>query len=235
MKISILIPTRLRANRLLALIQNIDSTVAQKDNIEILFCIEPYDIETIKLKDANLNPNIKWIIHDTKANNTIFSNLTNILYTHSTGEIILIGADDIMFHLQDWDNLVRECFNKYPDKILLVNPRDGIQNGAIAPHFFIHKNWIDTIGYVVPPLFKSWYNDTWVTSVAQGLNRYIYLPEFFLEHLHPCTGKTKEDVTSKEKNAGIPEDHKIWLKTGDLRAEDVKKLQTFIEEYNKND
>ena len=235
MKISILIPTRLRSSKLLPLIENIHSTVSDPDEIEIIFGIELHDVATVKLSKESTNPNIKWHIFDTKKQKILFSDLYNHLYNHVTSKIILVAGDDVKFHYQNWDDLIIETFDKYLDKILVVCPRDGIQNGAIAPHFFVHNNWVNTLGYIVPPYFRAWYGDQWVSNVAQAIGRYIYLPDFYLEHFHPIAGKAVPDLTSIERDKGVGQDHTTWNTTGHLRGSDIEKLQTFITNYSKND
>ncbi len=155
MKISILIPTRLRSTRLAKLIDNIYETCKYKNEIEVLFLIEESDEESIKFSQECVKANVKWYRCNRAADNIIYSNLANSLYKHATGDIILLGADDILFHCQNWDSLVIDYFDNCPDKILLLGPKDGIQNGVLAPHFFLHRNWIDTLGYVQPPYFNA--------------------------------------------------------------------------------
>ena len=235
MNISILIPTRLRSERLQPLINNIYETAHNKEGIEVLFFIESDDQPTIDaVKSAALhNERIRYIIKDSRGEGLLYSDLHNTLYTESRGSIILVGADDIKFHTPNWDDMVNECFDQYEDKILLVNPRDGIQNGNIAPHFFVHRNWVDILGYVTPTWFLSWFQDTWVTTMARNIGRYIYLPDFYLEHLHHTVGKRPRDKTSADKDRGIGRDRQIWGERQAELAVDTEKLRTFITTFPK--
>jgi hypothetical protein len=233
MNFSILIPTRLRDSRLPVLIENIYDTAKDKENIEILFCLEATDIASLTtLSKMTSFPNLKWFIHDSKSEHLIFPDLYNLLYKETSSDIILVAADDVKFHTPDWDSMVLDCFNIYDDKILLVNPRDGIQNGSQAPHFFIHRNWIDILGYVEPTHFFSEFQDTWVSTIAMKIGRYTYLPDFYLEHQHYTVGKRPLDLTNREKDIGKNRDRIAWgEKQGEL-LNDVEKLKKFIKYFN---
>ena len=41
-------------------------------------------------------------------------------------------------------------------------------------HGFLHRNWVETVGYFVPPYFSSDFNDTWLNEVADMIGRKIY-------------------------------------------------------------
>jgi len=235
-KISILIPTRLRAHFLPQLVEDIYNTVSDKSQVETLFWAEPSDVDTINFVQSAMstNPLIRLVVRDSKAEGLIFPELYNELYKEARASIILVGADDIKFQTPNWDKMVLDCFDQYDDKILLVNPRDGIQNGHVAPHFFVHRNWIDILGYVEPTYFLSWFQDTWVTTIARQLGRYIYLEDFFLEHMHFTIGKRPHDLTNQEKDVGVGQDHQTWGEKQDELAQDTEKLRKFIKLFNGN-
>ena len=103
----------------------------------------------------------------------------------------MLMGDDVQVQTQDWDQLIADEFSKYEDKILMVVPSDGRVKGnknlgtktklwpdepLPAAHFAVHKNWIDTLGYLAPPFFWHWHVDTYTQKVARKLNRCLYMP-----------------------------------------------------------
>jgi|TARA_B100001971_G_C18248132_1_gene575945 hypothetical protein len=121
-------------------------------------------------------------------------------------DIVMLMGDDVQIQTQDWDELIVEQFNKYDDKILMVVPNDGREKGTKnlgdkiklwedkplpAAHFAVHKNWINTLGYLAPPFFWHFYVDTYTQKVARKLNRCLYLPTvmFKAKKLFDKTGK----------------------------------------------
>ena len=53
-------------------------------------------------------------------------------------------GDDIVLRTLGWDQLVEAVFERWPDRIVFVHGRDG----------FLHRRWVDTLSYFVPPAFK---------------------------------------------------------------------------------
>ena len=121
-------------------------------------------------------------------------------------DIVMLMGDDVQIQTQDWDELIVEQFNKYDDKILMVVPNDGREKGTKnlgdkiklwedkplpAAHFAVHKNWINTLGYLAPPFFWHFYVDTYTQQVARKLNSCLYLTTdvFKAKKLFDKTGK----------------------------------------------
>ena len=151
----------------------------------------------------------------------------------ATGEIFMHCGDDIRFRTPNWDTEVRVTFESFEDKIALVYGDDGIRKDDLATHGFIHKNWIDTIGYFLPPYFSSDMNDYWLTDVAKGIDRLIKI-DILTEHLHPSAGKHEWDQTHHERLARGERDNvrELFIELRPKKLEDIQKLKTFIEENN---
>lgn len=225
MKISILMPTRKRPQRLKLILDNIAASCDDISNIELLFLADEDDTETISELYALKQ---KFIINCDK--NIIFSNMWNILYPEATGELIMIAGDDIEFKTTGWDTTIRAVFAEHKDKFILVGTDDGIQHQNIAVHPFIHRRWVNTLGYVLPPYFKYWYADNWLTDVAKAVGRFIYLPNIMIQHVHGITGRDETYI----KNEGfINEARQVWNSTANLRDQDIQKILSAIQEYPK--
>lgn len=225
MRISILLPTRKRATRLKTFIDNVKNTAHNYNDIEIIFFIDEDDTATV---DIVKTLSCKYYLNKLDSG-IIFSDMWNHLLPLSEGDIFLTAGDDICFKTQNWDLLVLEEFNKSKDKILLVGTDDGIQHGNFAVHPFVHRNWVNTLGYILPPYFKYWYADNWLTDVAKGVGRFKYMPNILIQHVHKLTGN---DETYLKNERHISEATQVWHKTANLRNEDIKKLLNFIENFN---
>jgi hypothetical protein len=122
--------------------------------------------------------------------------MTNIAYSVSHGEILMYSADDIVFRTQDWDQIVRETFEKIADGIGLIYGDDlGQDSRKIATHGFVSRRWVSELGYLLPGYFESEFCDTWVTNLARKTGRLIFLPNLIIEHMHPAWGKAELDET----------------------------------------
>jgi len=155
----------------------------------------------------------------------------NELYRIATGELFMFAADDIAFRTKGWDTIVSKEFDKYNDKILFVYGEDGFQHGRIGTHGFLHNNWIETVGYILPPKLASSYTDEWITELAIRVKRKCYIPDLLIEHFHPAAGKAPTDTTYTQRTEMDGDLALLYKSLESDRCEDAKKLNQFIEEF----
>lgn len=199
--ISIVFPTRNRPNNCNRIINSVKDTVSDErlNNIEFCLYIDDDDIITIpeleNLKKLT-NMNIKYI----QGPRICLSKMWNEAYEKlSKGNIIMQCGDDVIFRTCDWDLLVINKFNEYEDKLILVFGKDGIHNENLATLSFVHKNWIESSGFWLPPYFSSDYSDTWLNDVSSMINRRIFMDNLFFEHMHYCVNKAEIDQNTIDR------------------------------------
>ena len=165
----------------------------------------------------------------------------NLLAEKAKYDIVCLLGDDVQIQTKSWDTLINFEFDKYDDKILMVVPNDdrnklNLKEPTLwgdkplgAAHFAVHKNWINTLGYFVPPFFWHFYVDTWTQKVARKLNRCLYLPT--------VTFKAKKllDATAQNVRSNLNilnrEDY-VWSKAKDRHLQaDVSALKNFIDNF----
>lgn len=190
MKISILCPTRGRPENVLRLLKSLQDTSTVIP--ETVFYIDDDDVfpSSLPFPDVKIirGPRIK------------MSQMWNECAKSATGEILMIGADDIVFKTKGWDGQVRRAFAAFPDRLVFVHGDDCIYQEKFGTHGFLHRNWTEATGYVCPPYFSADFVDTWWNEIANALNRRIYLP-FITEHMHPLFKKAAFDQTHKDRLA----------------------------------
>lgn len=230
MKISLLCPTRNRPSFMKDLWQSAKDTADSINNIELIFYIDSDDTASINTL-SELEGNIKAIIDERGEGN--LSAMWNKCYEKASADIVMHCGDDIRFRTKGWDTLVLDTFNKYKDKIVLVYGDDGIRKDDLATHSFLHKNWIETVGYFLPPYFSSDMNDYWLTTVARNIDRLAKI-DIYTEHLHPAVGKHTLDITHQERIARGNRDNVRELYRGkeNERNTDCNKLLNFIKEFS---
>lgn len=201
-----------------------------KEEIELIFYIDSDDEESIKMSKL-LGSNVRTVIDERGDGN--LSMMWNRCYEKSSSDIVMHCGDDIRFRTLNWDQIVLNEFNKYKDKIVLIYGDDGIRKDDLATHGFLHKNWIKTVGYFLPPYFSSDMNDYWLTTVARNIGRLVKI-DIYTEHLHPAVGKHELDITHQERiERGKRDDVRILYESKqDERDEDCKKLNKFIKDNN---
>lgn len=109
---------------------------------------------------------------------------------------------------------------------LFVHGDDGYWGNRFGTHGFLHRKWVDALGYVLPPYFSSDYGDTWINDVANMLRRRVFLP-ILIEHMHPLWGKAQTDKTYQERMARGEKDgvKALYESMAGKRAEDAEKIK----------
>jgi len=227
--ISILVPTRGRPKNMQTLLDSIKDTSRNFNQVEIIFYIDNDDRDSIdKIKNLvkQYGENIKYTI----GQRIVLSQMWNKCFDLASGNIFMHCGDDIIFKSNNWDDLIKNAFKKYDDKIVLVYGRDGNHDERLSTHAFLHRNWVDCVGYLVPPYFSSDWNDVWLFDVSGMINRRKYLKDVFTEHMHPHIGKADFDKTHQEREERGLKDNvkKIYKSHSSNRKKDAFKLLNFI-------
>lgn len=145
-------------------------------------------------------------------------------------EVFMHCGDDIAFRTRDWDLIVEEEFGEWPDRLVFVHGRDGIQDHVIGTHGFLHRAWVEVVGYFVPPYFSSDFNDLWLTQVADAVGRRRYIPDLYTEHMHPLAGKGPLDLTHQERMVRHVADgvEQLYDEMAPQREADAEKVRAAI-------
>ena len=241
--ISILTPSRGRPALAKRMYDSAKATAKKPETLQILFYLnedDPFVEEYKKILPAHsltIGPD----------QSTSYS-WNNELLPKATNDIIFLAGDDVRFQTPDWDQTILNVFEQYEDKICMVvpwcgKPTDlkkelsdqpiinvprGIKLGS--PHFALHKNWIDTLGYFLPPWFWHWYVDTYNQKIANELGRLVFIP-----HTLVLAKKVFDDTGYRVRNfLNINKrDDYVWSKIQGRHLEaDVHALKTFIDTFN---
>ena len=223
--ITFICPTRGRVSNVSRLIESSTATYSGNTRLNFMFYMDDDDSKTIDLVKSisPSDPNITVTV--TVGPRIIMSEMSNILARKAEKGILFFCGDDIVMESKDWDIAVSNEFAEVEDKILLVYGDDGLMHESLATHFFLHSNWIDTLGYMVPPVFTGDWVDNYVTAVATSLDRKVY---------HPTAGKAAMDVVYLEKyHRDIKSNPQARFNaTGNERDADAEKLREVMENSN---
>lgn len=218
--ISILCPTRKRPSNIQRLYDSVMHTVDKPEEVELIFYVDEDDVETL---DFLADFPVTYFV----GRRIVLSKMWNKCADIANGDILMHGGDDIVFRTNGWDTKVRDAFAAYPDRIAFVYGRDGYAPDDFGTHGFIHRNWVNAVGYFVPPYFSSDWNDTWLNEVAKSIGRHVFIPDMFIEHMHPVAGKGEWDITHQERLSRGEKDGvaQQYEKLAKKRALDVAKLR----------
>lgn len=230
MNISLLVVTRKRPKLLKRMFDSAIITAKYPDLIEMSVYIDNDDQETLEYLKT-LNDNVQIIVGN---GTTMFSDMWNKAYEVATADILMGCSDDIVFRSKDWDEKVMNIFNEYKDKIVLAYPDDLYQRENLAAIMFLHRRWVETIGYFLPPYFSCDYADTWVNDIARTLNRRVFMPDVIIEHMHFVAKKGELDSTHKERMDRCLRDNTrlLYSRLEYKRVTDTQKLRNAIKRYH---
>lgn len=134
------------------------------------------------------------------------SDMWNTLIPHATGDIFMQCADDVIFRTPGWNLVVESAFAAVPDKILLAFADDGSKNGKrFASLPFVHRRWVEAVGYFTGPGFSADFSDTWPNDLAEMVGRKNLLP-ILIEHMHHVWKKAPLDQTYRENRERLKRD-----------------------------
>ena len=224
--ISVCVPSRIRPQNMSRLVESVYATSTTP--VEVLFRLD-LDDEASIVEAVRLGMTYPMVRH-VAAERGVLSDLWNDAAAISTGEILMMCGDDIVFRTADWDKKVLDAFDQYPDRIALVYGNDLIQHERLATHPFIHRRWYEAVGYLVPNGFSCDWCDMWLNEVAIALGRRHYLPDVITEHMHPVMGKARLDESHRERIARGRRDNvrALYEARADERAADVEKLKAVM-------
>lgn len=225
--ISILCPTRRRPAFLTRMAESVRDTTL------------PGAVEIVLYIDEDDPTRDQYIVASTTSEVTIkfvfgprimLTRCWNECLSSASGDLLMQGNDDIIFRTNGWDVLVEQAFESCKDKILLVHGSDEGQHFTkFGAHGIVHRRWIDTVGYFIPPYFSSDYGDAWINELANGIQRRKFVP-FIAEHMHFMFGKAPMDQTTRERLVRHKRDNvdDIWRRTSSERNAATKKLAALI-------
>ena len=191
-KISFVFPSRKRPRKAIKTIENLFNKSKIPENIEVVFVFDSDDQgsanEILESQIAKTN-NVKHVMVEREEQN--FGELYNIGFNETTHDIIGIIADDLDIQTNDWDSMILEKCNMFPDDIYLISPDDGMR--AMATHFFVSRKVVETMGFLQPPWFVADFGDMWYTEVFQNIGRFICSYDVRFIHMHYSYGKSDKD------------------------------------------
>lgn len=221
--ISLLVPSRGRPGEFRRLVDSAWATATFPGRVEVVAYLDSDDPDTVSYPYRS---GLSYITGD----RILLSECWNRCAERARGEILMHCGDDIVFRTPAWDSVVRKTFAESADKILLVHGDDCSPNtDALATHGFMHRRWYETLGYLVPPLFSSDWNDVWLTEVADMIGRRVKVP-IVTEHMHYGFGKAEYDTTYRQREMRGLEDNVVTLyrATRPEREADAEKLRAVM-------
>jgi hypothetical protein len=223
--ISVLIPSRGRPDWFARMYTTLCNTATYPRQVEVIARLDDDDSTKVDYPWETA-VHLKYAVGE----RCLLSEAWNDCLPWASGEIFMHCGDDLTFDTPGWDVMVRQAFAETPDKILFAYGNDlGPHGETFGTHGFVHRRWVETVGYFLPPLFSSDWNDVWLNEVAKMIGRHKLLP-FVTEHHHYTFGKAERDQTHADREERGQRDDvvNLYKRTVKEREADAEKLRAVL-------
>lgn len=102
----------------------------------------------------------------------------------TANQLFMLAADDMVFSTPCWDQALLDHYNALENKIHVYALRDSRdENGT--PHPIVTREYIEAMGYFLPPIFLHWFVDSWTVEIAKANNCFTHMKDYMLIHDKP--------------------------------------------------
>lgn len=190
--ITIICPTR---NRALLCKRMVDSARATANwDINVVLGIAG-DVHASEDYDAASIQAIKYSVGELPTiavSNFLVNSCLNTTPFNKT-KLFVMAGDDVIFSTPGWDEALIKAYEALENKIHVFSLLDS-RDPEGTPHPIVTREYIDAMGYFMPPIFLHWYGDSWTTEVAKYAGCFTHLKDYLLVHEKP-SDKGKPDDT----------------------------------------
>lgn len=175
--ISVLVLTRGRPASFKEMLASLAHHASRRDLMDLWVYIDEDDPTAPELLNGNLSDKAGFPIHFhvRPRPDSLCGAATELWEVSTSNAGIYLGcADDYLMATPGWDDRIREKFSCYPDRIVLGQITDPSLPDRLL-YMALSAEWINLLGYIVPPVFPTWYGDTWLEEIGDFVQRRIVL------------------------------------------------------------
>lgn len=175
-KVSVLIPTRGRTERLRTLISSFDRTTGNAPNAELVFRVDEDDAATYDFLTAwGGHQIVVGPRHNGYASMPLFF---NELAKAASGDVLMCGNDDMVFQTPNWPFIILEVANRFPDGLFDFGV--STLNETHFPFSVVSRKVVDKLGFLWDP--RIFWGDIFLRDVMAAFDRCVMLPEIRIDH-----------------------------------------------------
>ena len=174
-KISVLIPTRRRVERLKALLASFEATTDSDEDVELVFRVDSDDRETLGFLFEQEHHVVIGPRHEGYRSMPVFF---NEMAAAAAGDVLMCGNDDMLFKTPYWPSMVLNEANKYPDGIFDLGVMT--MNETHYPFSIVSRKAVEALGFIWDP--RIFWGDIFLRDVMAWYGRCVMLPDVQVEH-----------------------------------------------------
>lgn len=127
-------------------------------------------------------------------------------------DLFMLAADDMIFETSGWDKALIDHYNSLENKIHVYALQDSRDPDG-TPHIIVSREYINALGYFVPPIFLHWFCDTWTVAIAKSNGCFTHFRDFKLTHDKPSDHGKPDETHSRIRRMGWHERDKYVAET----------------------
>lgn len=131
----------------------------------------------------------------------MWNNLASVAMRNEKAKLFMLAADDMIFSTPGWDEALLDHYNKLENKIHVYHLQDSRDKDG-TPHVFVTREWIDVMGWFLPPYFIHWNVDSWTVEIAKANNCFTHIRDYELVHLKPSDQGHPDETHSRIRRNG---------------------------------
>lgn len=202
MSIAILCPTRKRSEQC----QRMVSSAYRNSVGNVLIYIAVSDDESQEYQDALFVPdqNRVGVCMVAQPDGMPTAHKWNRLAELASGQPVshfMLGSDDIIFDTPGWDKSLLDHYNASENKIHVYSLRDS-RDPEGTPHPIVTREYIEAMGYFLPPIFLHWFVDSWTVAIAKANGVFTHMKDYLLVHDKPSDRGQPDETHSRIRQWG---------------------------------
>lgn len=136
-------------------------------------------------------------------------------------KLFMLAADDTIFATPGWSEALIDAYDKLTNKIHVFALQDS-RDAEGVPHPIFTREWIEAMGWMIPPYFFHWKIDTWSVEIAKANNCFTHMKDYLLIH-------------DKANDRGIPDETHLRIRENGWLERDMHLAQVcpYVLEYEK--
>lgn len=157
----------------------------------------------------------------------------NVLANLCSGDLLMMGNDDLVCVTPGWADIVHEEVARFADGIFCAWVNDDFKKADHCAFPIVSRRWYECLGYFTPRYFEFGYNDTWIYHIAQSLDRLCYIDQAVVAHrhfTHPTDPSPRDRTTEHARRGGIARrDGELFELLKPVRDRDANLLRVIME------